>query len=167
MGTWMDRGFVWVAVPDWRSSVDASPGEGAYIGKWLLFAGESQIGPAWEIITRAMEYGRLGGKSKRAEKPTRGAYVICVYTLDYRNLGDVGRVLTVLRELGFNARIFYKEDAATHALRYGGGSASLYEASAGSTQIRRRREPVEPRASSPAEVTHTRMTRWRELGAAG
>lgn len=163
----MDRGFVWAAAPDWRDSVDASPGEGAYVGKWLLFAGESQIGQAWEIIARATESGRLGGESKRAEKPTRGAYVICVYTLDYRDLGDVGRVLTVLRELGFNARIFYKEDAATHALRYGGGSASLYEAPAGSTQIRRCREPVEPQASSPMALTHTQMTGWRELGAAG
>jgi Domain of unknown function (DUF1917) len=144
MSTWTGRGFVWVAAPDWHDCIQASPGKGAYVGKWLLFAGESQIGQAWELIARATESGRLGGESKRSEELARGAYVICVYTLDYRDLNDVGRVLVVLRELGFNTRIFYKEDAATCALRYGGGSASLYEAPAGSTQIRRRREPVEP-----------------------
>lgn len=121
----------------------SSPGEGAYVGKWLLFAGESQIEQAWETIADATESGRLGGESKRSRKPTRDAYVICVYTLDYRDLGEVARVLTVLRQLGFNTRIFYKEDAATDALRYGHGTASLYEAPAGSTQVRQRREPVE------------------------
>jgi hypothetical protein len=64
----------------------------------------------------------------------------------------VVRVLAVLRELGFHDRIFYKEDAATHALRYGGGTASLYEAPAGSTQIRQRREPIEPEAFSSATI---------------
>jgi hypothetical protein len=147
VSTWTARGFIWAAAPDWADRVAASPAAGAYVGKWLLFAGESQIGQAWEIVATATESGRLGGKSKRAEEPTRGAYVICVYTPDYRDLGEVGRVLAVLREVGFSARIFYKEDAATHALRYGGGSASLYEAPAGSTQIRRRREPVEPEVS--------------------
>lgn len=145
MSRWTDRGFVWAAAPDWRDHVTISPGQGAYVGKWLLFAGESQIAQAWEIIASATESGRLGGEAKRSEEPNRGAYVICVYTVDYRDLGDVGRVLAVLRELGFSARIFYKEDAATYAMRYGGGSASLYEAPAGSTQIRKRREPVDPR----------------------
>lgn len=76
--------------------------------------------------------------------------VICVYTADCRDTGDVIRVLSALRVLGFGGRIYYKEDAATRAGNYVPGRASLYE-SPGGTELIRRREITEEslRKTSP------------------
>lgn len=40
--------------------------------------------------------------------------VICVYTRDWRDQVDVTTALRRLRELGYQGRLSYKEDADTH-----------------------------------------------------
>jgi hypothetical protein len=64
-----------------------------------------------------------------------------VYTADCQNRADVGRVLAMLRELGYSGRLSYKEDGMTHAGRYGRG-VTLYLAQAGSNDLDQRRQPV-------------------------
>ena len=60
---------------------------------------------------------------------------MCVYTADCRNMDDVKRVLAALRSMGYQGRLNYKEDLATHAGLYEGGSgpASLYTSPSDST----------------------------------
>lgn len=45
-------------------------------------------------------------------------HVICVYTYDYRDRGDVDRIRAALRDLGITWKIPYKTDAATRAGQY-------------------------------------------------
>ena len=45
-------------------------------------------------------------------------FVICVYTYDWRDAADVGRVRQRLRELGMTQRIAYKSDEDTHMGKY-------------------------------------------------
>lgn len=125
-------------------------GYSPHTGKWLLFISRPKVDQIWSEIEAATRAGRLGCAAKVAtakENPhaTSAAHVICVYTSDYRDLDDVRRVLAELRTLGFAARIFYKEDAATAANRYGQGRASLYESPRG-TEIVQRRDPFPPEA---------------------
>lgn len=40
-------------------------------------------------------------------------HVICVYTYDFRDKADVGRVLKGLREIGIEGKLYYKTDQAT------------------------------------------------------
>jgi hypothetical protein len=120
-----------------------------YSGKWLLFISLSSIDDAWEKVRNATVNGTLGSASKVAtmrnnpNATSKDVKVICVYTNDYRDMGDVRRVLIELRKLGFEQAIYYKEDDATHSRLYTGKgrSASLYGSMNGE-QIFRRREPI-------------------------
>ena len=101
----------------------------------------------WTTITRAVERGQLGPHTKvsttRPNPPANSdKHVICVYTSDYRDREDVMRVLRMLRAMGIEERLYYKEDAATVAGNYRRGSASLYESRAGTAQLIARREPM-------------------------
>lgn len=114
-----------------------------YTGKWLLYVPVSELDNVWAQIREATENGRLGTSAKTAtmvENPNaRSRYkVMCVYTHDCRDLEDVTRVLRELRSMGFNGRLYYKEDLATHAGNYQSGHASLYESPEGDT-VRQRR----------------------------
>lgn len=120
--------YAWPNAAEHRPKGSSTPGmEGA--GKWLIFSRRDDHPAAWEVISTATEQGRLGPAAKAATVPGKGdGFVICVYTKDAEDLEDIGRVLRVLRELGFRQPLSYKSDANTLALKYGRG-ASTYRSS--------------------------------------
>ena len=63
------------------------------------------VNEVWEIIARATANNELGIAAKVAPRPgvelRQRERLICVYTSDFRDRRDVGRVLRRLRELGF------------------------------------------------------------------
>jgi Domain of unknown function (DUF1917) len=103
--------------------------DGARTGKWLVFVPTRQVDPWWEVIRLATEQGCLGISAKAATaRPNELATsqrtkLICVYTHDWQDHGDVSRVLQQLRNLGVRSRLSYKTDQATSSGVYGTGSA--------------------------------------------
>jgi len=96
-------------------------------GKWLLFVSNDDVDEVWSRIKTATEASRLGSEAKAAtaaNQNSRGKHVICVYTLDWQNQEDVGRVLRELRRMGFAGRVSYKRDSDTLAGVYGSGAAT-------------------------------------------
>jgi hypothetical protein len=92
-------------------------------GKWLVFVPLSQIDEVWANIKLATEEGRLGSSAKVATaraNPTAAddKKVVCVYTYDWTDEGDVKRLREELRELGITWKIPYKADQDTFAGRY-------------------------------------------------
>jgi hypothetical protein len=136
--------FYWVGTigPNYANVTD-------YSGKWLLYVPVINIDESWQTIARETETNLLGTSSKAAtarsnpNETNKRVKVICVYTADCRDIEDVRRVLSRLRNLGFTGRLYYKEDAATLAGNYVKGSASLYESLSG-TAITQRRDITNP-----------------------
>lgn len=93
-------------------------------GKWLLFVSDDQVDEVWGSIKCAVEEGHLGDSAKVATaRPNSLAKdsrtkVICVYTYDWTDEQDVGRVRRELRQLGFTQKLPYKADEDTLAGRY-------------------------------------------------
>jgi hypothetical protein len=113
-------------------------------GKWMPFTAPERVKEVWATIVEATEAGRLGWAAKVATSSKPGKdRLICVYTKDWRDQRDVARVLGELRAMGIDQRLSYKEDAATLALRYGGG-ASLYVAQPGQDGFAQRRDAYTP-----------------------
>jgi hypothetical protein len=114
-------------------------------GKWMLFTNPAEHDDVWTKIRDATVAGELGCAAKAATAkghPLQGdsrALLTCVYTYDYEDLEDVGRVLVALRNLGFMRRISYKTDNDTRAGKYGKGSA-IYVAQPESMDFADRRE---------------------------
>ncbi|CAK7207738.1 hypothetical protein SEUCBS139899_010551 [Sporothrix eucalyptigena] len=94
---------------------------GVTCGKWMLFIRSEQVDGAWEAVARATSRGELGIAAKVSPKDAaadaRGESIrdrlICIYTADFRDTADVGRVLRRLEGLGFVQRhsgraIYYK-----------------------------------------------------------
>jgi Domain of unknown function (DUF1917) len=108
----------------------ATAADGARTGKWLVFVPARQIDRWWELIRPATEQGLLGISAKAATaRPNELAgsqrtKLICVYTRDWQDHGDVRRVLQELRNLGVRSRLSYKTDQATSSGIYGTGSAT-------------------------------------------
>ncbi|WP_246235558.1 putative phosphothreonine lyase domain-containing protein [Streptomyces boluensis] len=84
-------------------------------GKWMPKGLNPEL---WQRIRGATIEGDLGTQSKVLKDFTRA----CVYTRDYRDLDDLRRILSVLRELGINSWIDYKRDCDTARGVYGYGS---------------------------------------------
>ena len=96
----------------------------SYVGKWMIFEAPEKVDAAWEKIRKATEEGRLGISAKvRTARPEKEgsphditkSRVICVYTKDWRDEGDVMRVREELRKMGFGHKLSYKSDADTMA----------------------------------------------------
>lgn len=93
-------------------------------GKWVIFAPISQIDEMWTRIKHATEDGCLGDWAKVATaRPNPNASdpttkVICVYTYDWTDKADVGRIRQELRDLGITSKIPYKADNDTDAGKY-------------------------------------------------
>ncbi|KAM0427195.1 hypothetical protein ACHAPT_007622 [Fusarium lateritium] len=91
-------------------------------GKWMLFCPPAEVNDVWDIVAKATANNELGIAAKVAPKPvdedSRRDRLICVYTTDFTDKADVGRVLQRLRELRLvEARrrpIYYKPDAYTY-----------------------------------------------------
>ncbi|RYO77704.1 hypothetical protein DL766_006053 [Monosporascus sp. MC13-8B] len=97
-------------------------------GKWMLFPSVKDVNKTWEIVARATANNELGIAAKVAPRPEDededdhnggggdgkedGAdkRLICVYTTDFRDMEDVGRVARKLEQLGLVPRrgLFYK-----------------------------------------------------------
>lgn len=98
-------------------------------GKWMIFVPKFKLDETWNIIKRATVTGQLGISSKTStNRPNPNARsddikVICVHTYDYKDEADVMRVRQRLSELGFNQKLNYKTDDATHAGRYSSNSS--------------------------------------------
>ncbi|OIW26800.1 DUF1917-domain-containing protein [Coniochaeta ligniaria NRRL 30616] len=73
-------------------------------GKWMLFPEPNAVDGIWAVVARATAANELGVAAKVAPKGDEegrqgSARLICVYTRDFRDKDDVGRVLGRLREL--------------------------------------------------------------------
>ena len=69
----------------------------------MLFCPPGEVNEVWRIIAKATANNELGLAAKVAPKPDnddpRKDRLICVYTADFKDKPDVGRVLQKLREL--------------------------------------------------------------------
>jgi hypothetical protein len=107
----------------------SAPGQpqlaGRASGKWLVFVPVRYVDQYWRIVKQAVQDDTLGPSAKVATArpnpnqidPTRRPIV--VYTADWRDEGDVRRVLRGLRSLGIRWRLTYKTDEATATGVYG------------------------------------------------
>ena len=72
-------------------------------GKWMLFCHPGEVNDIWSAVARATAFNQLGIAAKVAPKPEDGDSqkdrLICVYTRDFQDKEDMGRVLQKLREL--------------------------------------------------------------------
>ncbi|SCO81827.1 uncharacterized protein FRV6_06040 [Fusarium oxysporum] len=110
-------------------------------GKWMLFCTPAEVNDVWEIVAKATAKNELGIAAKVAPRPadedSRKDRLICVYTTDFADKADVGRVLQKLRELRLvEARgrpIYYKPYAYTYIGISSGNpwglKASIYKSS--------------------------------------
>jgi hypothetical protein len=93
-------------------------------GKWLVFVPRSAVDALWATIKAATESGLLGDSAKvSTARPNPNArepdqHVICIYTYDWTDQGDVRRVRQTLRDLGVVRKIPYKADQETLAGKY-------------------------------------------------
>lgn len=117
----------------------------AKTGKWMLFNVGEKHDLAWEKVRVSTELGELGPSAKAAtafrnliSNDSSRALVICVYTYDYCDEGDVRRVLVRLREIGVTEDLSYKTNADTRTRNYGEGVA-LYVSRLNSNELEVRR----------------------------
>lgn len=88
----------------------------------MLFCTPAEVNDVWEIVAKATANNELGIAAKVApkslEEDPRKDRLICVYTTDFANKADVGRVLRKMRELRLaEARgrpIYYKPGKCTN-----------------------------------------------------
>ncbi|KAH7157201.1 hypothetical protein EDB81DRAFT_416243 [Dactylonectria macrodidyma] len=107
-------------------------------GKWMLFCPPAEVNDVWEIIAKATANNELGIAAKVLPRTpledSRKDRLICVYTSDFKDKADVGRVLQKLRELKLvesrGRPIYYKPDVFTYLGIASGNSwglkASIY-----------------------------------------
>lgn len=69
----------------------------------MLFIPPIEVNEVWAIVAKATANNELGIAAKVAPRPEgedrRQDRLICIYTADFRDLEDVGRVVQKLREL--------------------------------------------------------------------
>lgn len=96
-------------------------------GKWMLFPPPEEVNAVWQHVADATVSGQLGSSAKVATDSGidhQGmSRLVCVYTEDFSNEGDVKRVLKKLVEIGL---VNKKEAAgASRGLYYKCGRSSL------------------------------------------
>lgn len=95
------------------------PNQSAKSGKWLIFVSIADIDAVWKKIKLATENGLLGDSSKASTARINpnatkiDMRVICVYSYDHGDRGDVMRIRNELRKIGVVNKISYKTDDAT------------------------------------------------------
>jgi hypothetical protein len=84
-------------------------------GKWMLFPEPGYVDEVWAVVARYTANNELGMAAKVAPKDEAGAgraRLVCVYTQDFRDKGDVTRVLGRMKGLGLvrekGRMIYYK-----------------------------------------------------------
>ncbi|TVY39237.1 UPF0696 protein-like protein [Lachnellula occidentalis] len=99
-------------------------------GKWMIFCPSEEVNDVWAVVARATANNDLGIAAKVA--PDNGEdqrpRLICIYTKDFSDRGDVTRVVQKLKDLGLietrGSKIYYKCDAYTFL---GLGSKNEYQ----------------------------------------
>jgi len=94
---------------------------GILVGKWLVYRDENEIDYVWGSIFKALIGKELGISAKVStafQKKKR--YVVCVYSENYLDLGDVRRIRGRLGEIGFTETLCYKPDIYTYLNIYSG-----------------------------------------------
>ena len=104
-------------------------------GKWMLFPSPSDVNSAWSLVTHATVAGELGHAAKVAtDDGTQNTRLICIYTPDFSDKGDIKRVLERLLAMGLcnkngaigeGKAIYYKADAYTYLELMGGNEFGL------------------------------------------
>lgn len=95
------------------------------VGKWLLYVPRPHVDATWETIADLTQTRKLGPATKvsttESNPNARGdAHLICVYASDWRNVGDVRRILRVLRDARVaTTAVHFKRDRETLAGAYG------------------------------------------------
>lgn len=69
----------------------------------MLFCSAQEVNDVWATVAHATAANELGIAAKVAPKPldgdSRRERLVCIYTADFKDKADVGRVLQKLREL--------------------------------------------------------------------
>ena len=92
-------------------------------GKWMIFSKTLEDADTlWPILKNALYNERLGSAMKCATKTSSNGVLTCIYTYCWYNIADIKRVLSAMRDVGINHKIFYKADEQTHM----GISGSIY-----------------------------------------
>lgn len=86
-----------------------------FILQWMLFCNVSEVNEVWDIVAKATANNELGIAAKVAPRHSNGDLrkerLICVYTKDFMDKIDIGRVAQRLRKLRLiesNKKIYYK-----------------------------------------------------------
>jgi hypothetical protein len=82
----------------------------------MLFPDPTRVNEVWELVARATARNELGIAAKVAPRdpgtPPEKDRLICIYTADFRDKADIGRVLERMRQLGLvqstGRLIYYK-----------------------------------------------------------
>ena len=86
------------------------------VGKWMLFIQTENIDEAWSKVAQKTWCGKLGVSAKVAPRNFDAAFqahLVCVYTKDFNDIGDVLRVWEALEAMGLPSTA-YKPDCLTH-----------------------------------------------------
>jgi hypothetical protein len=101
-----------------RSIIDLAKSKAVTDGKWMLFLSTNTADDVWRKVAKATLDGTLGCAAKVATDDGSGRHrLICVYTADFTDEGDVRRVLNKMQELNLikgEQGIYYKCDAYTY-----------------------------------------------------
>lgn len=89
------------------------------IGKWLIFIKRKNIDEVWEMIRNQTQKGFLGINSKVStakpnSKSQENQHVICIYTKDFEDKGDIFKIEKRIRKLGIKEDLFYKTNQQTY-----------------------------------------------------
>lgn len=93
-------------------------------GKWLIYVSRSKVDQVWENLSLNIETGKLPHDAKVATAKTnphateKEKHVICVYTPNYLFRDDVRQCRLLLKQLGFEAKLYYKPDVFTYRGMY-------------------------------------------------
>lgn len=89
--------------------------------QWMIFCSPATVNELWELVARATANNELGIAAKVAPRSelddARKDRLICIYTSDFMDKADVGRVLQRMRELkvadSSRQTIYYKPGRST------------------------------------------------------
>jgi hypothetical protein len=115
-------------------------------GKWQLFISRDHIDEAWATVSAMVASGELGPEAKvSTARPNPNnpsapdKHVVIVYAADWRNVGDLRRILRNLREAGLTRGwVHFKRDKETRAGAYinrGSRGVSVWNAGPDSDEI--------------------------------
>ncbi|MFJ8948204.1 putative phosphothreonine lyase domain-containing protein [Streptomyces sp. NPDC102395] len=153
----------------WAHASDASLAEDGrpWSGKWIWFTPLSLLDRSWATIRAATEDGLLGYRSKAATlinarpKSDDTRRPICVYTRDWRDIGEVQRVLTSLRALGIADVLLYKTNSDTRGGHYGTGASTFIAPATKANLVipKRTREALEHHHAARAQARRAAAAR--------